>query len=53
MTKPTVENLQTELQQIQTNFSEAVQVQKNCERRAIEINAVLSYLQPEDEVEEE
>jgi len=53
MTKPTIEELQTELNQIQSNYNEAVQVQRNCERRAIEINALLGYLKPEDEVEEE
>ena len=53
MAKPTVEELQTELQQLQVNHNEALQVQRNCERRAIEINAILGYLQPEVEVSEE
>ena len=49
MSKPTEKELQAELEQLQTNFNEAVQVQKNCERRAIEITAILNYLQPEEE----
>ena len=49
MSKPTEKELKTELEQLQNNYNEAVQVQKNCERRAIEINAVLNYLQPEEE----
>jgi hypothetical protein len=44
--KPTIEELQTELTQIQSNFNEAVQVQRNCERRAIELNALIGYLTP-------
>lgn len=48
MTKPTKKQLETELEELGKNYQEAVQVQQNCERRAIEINAILNYLQPEE-----
>ena len=48
MAKPTNEELKKELETLSTNFNEAVQVQKNCENRAIAIRAILS-----DRAEEE
>jgi len=48
MPKVTTEELQQELQTLQKNFDEAVQVQKNCQNRAIAINAILA-----DRAEEE
>ena len=47
MTKPTEKQLQAELEQLKINHSEAVKVQQNCERRAIEVSAILNYLKPE------
>ena len=41
MAKVTTEELQQELLTLQKNFDEAVQVQKNCQNRAIAINAIL------------
>ena len=41
MAKKTTEELQQELLTLQKNFDEAVQVQKNCQNRAIAINAIL------------
>tara|TARA_B100000886_G_scaffold246884_1_gene173716 strand:- start:256 stop:414 length:159 start_codon:yes stop_codon:yes gene_type:complete len=49
MSKPTEKELQAELEQLQINYKQAVQIQNNCERRAIEITAILNYLQPEEE----
>ena len=48
MPRVTTEELQKELQTLQKNFEEAVQVQKNCQNRAIAINAILA-----DRAEEE
>ncbi len=48
MPRKTTEELQQELQTLQKNFDEAVQVQKNCQNRAIAINAILA-----DRAEEE
>lgn len=48
MAKVTTEELQQELLTLQKNFDEAVQVQKNCQNRAIAINAILA-----DRAEEE
>ncbi len=48
MPRVTTEELQKELQTLQKNFDEAVQVQKNCQNRAIAINAILA-----DRAEEE
>jgi len=48
MPRKTTQELQQELQTLQKNFDEAVQVQKNCQTRAIQINAILG-----DRAEEE
>tara|TARA_R100001440_G_scaffold5450_1_gene11631 strand:- start:96 stop:272 length:177 start_codon:yes stop_codon:yes gene_type:complete len=48
MPRKTIEELQKELQTLQQNFDEAVKVQKNCQDRAIAINAILA-----DRAEEE
>lgn len=49
MTKPTNEELEQELETLQTNYQEALQVQKNCENRAIAINAILADRKEEEE----
>ena len=48
MPRKTTKELQQELEQLQKNYQEAVQVQKNCQDRAIAINAILA-----DRAEEE
>ncbi len=48
MARQTTEELQEELKTLQTNFEEAVKVQKNIQDRAIAINAILA-----DRAEEE
>ena len=48
MPRKTTEELQQELLTLQKNFDEAVQVQKNCQNRAIAVNAILA-----DRAEEE
>ena len=48
MARKTTEELQQELLTLQKNFDEAVEVQKNCNNRAIAINAILA-----DRAEEE
>ena len=48
MARKTTEELQQELKTLQENYSEAVEVQKNCENRAIAVNAILT-----DRAEEE
>jgi hypothetical protein len=48
MPRKTTEELQQELEQLQKNHQEAVEVQKNCQNRAIAINAILA-----DRAEEE
>jgi len=48
MPRKTTEELQQELQELQKNYQEAVQVQRNCQERVIAINAVLA-----DRAEEE
>lgn len=48
MPRKTTEELQQELLTLQKNFDEAVQVQKNCQTRAVQINAILA-----DRAEEE
>jgi len=48
MARKTTEELQQELKTLQENYKEAVQVQKNCENRAIAVNAILA-----DRAEEE
>ena len=41
MTRKTTEELKQELETLQKNYQEAVEVQKNCQNRAIAINAIL------------
>lgn len=48
MARKTTEELQQELKTLQENYTEAVEVQKNCQNRAIAINAILT-----DRAEEE
>ena len=50
MAKKTTEELQQELLTLQKNFDEAVQVQKNCQTRAVQINAILTDRAEEEEV---
>ena len=42
MPRKTTEELQQELQELQKNYQEAVQVQRNCQERVIAINEVLA-----------
>ena len=42
MPRKTTEELQQELQELQKNYQEAVQVQRNCQERVIAINAILN-----------
>lgn len=42
MPRKTTEELQQELQTLNKNYQEAVEVQKNCQNRAIAINAILA-----------
>jgi len=51
MTRKTNEELQQELQDLQKNYQQAVEVQKNCQNRAIAINAILAD-RAEEETEE-
>ena len=48
MARKTTEELKQELKTLQENYNEAVEVQKNCQNRAIAINAILT-----DRAEEE
>tara|TARA_R100001015_G_C4630836_1_gene192819 strand:+ start:3083 stop:3253 length:171 start_codon:yes stop_codon:yes gene_type:complete len=48
MARKTIEQLQQELKELQKNYDQAVQVQKNCQDRAIAIDAILK-----DRAEEE
>jgi len=48
MPRKTTEELKQELLTLQKSFDEAVQVQKNCQTRAVQINAILT-----DRAEEE
>ena len=48
MARKTTEELQQELLMLQKNFEEAEQVKKNCQTRAVQINAILA-----DRAEEE
>ena len=48
MPRKTTEELQQELQTLQKNFDEAVQVQKNCQNRAIAVNAILADREEEE-----
>jgi len=41
MPRKTIEELKQELQELQKNYNQAVQVQKNCQDRAIAIDAIL------------
>jgi len=41
MPRKTTEELNEELKTLQENYNQAVQVQKNCENRAIAIKAIL------------
>ena len=42
MARKTTEELKEELKELQKNYQEAVEVQKNCQNRAIAINAILT-----------
>ena len=42
MARKTTEELKQELETLQKNYQEAVEVQKNCQNRAIAINAILA-----------
>mgnify|MGYP003148355258 FL=1 len=48
MARKTTEELKEELKELQKNYQEAIEVQKNCQNRAIAINAILT-----DRAEEE
>ena len=48
MTRKTTEELKQELEALQKNYQEAVEVQKNCQNRAIAINAILADRKEED-----
>ena len=48
MARKTTEELKQELEILQKNYQEAIEVQKNCQNRAIAINAILA-----DRAEEE
>ena len=49
MTRKTTEELKQELQEIEKNYNQAMQVQKNCENRAIAINAIIEDRQQADQ----
>jgi len=42
MARKTTEELKQELEILQKNYQEAIEVQKNCQNRAIAINAILA-----------
>jgi len=42
MARKTIKELNEELKTLQENYNQAVQVQKNCENRAIAIEAILA-----------
>ena len=42
MARKTTEELKEELKSLQNSFEQAAQVQKNCQERAIAINAILA-----------
>ena len=48
MPRKTTEELQEELQQLQKNYQEAVEVQRNCQNRSIAINAILADREEEE-----
>ena len=47
MTRPTDEELRSELQQVVNKHNEAQQVMNNCKTRAIQIQAILEDRKPE------
>ena len=53
MARQTTEELQEELKTLQTNFEEAVQVQKNIQNRAVAINAILADRAEEEEAKKQ
>ena len=53
MAPKTTEELQEELKTLQTNFEEAVKVQKNIQDRAIAINAILADRAEEEEAKKQ
>jgi len=53
MARQTTEELQEELKTLQTNFEEAVKVQKNIQDRAIAINAILADRAEEEEAKKQ
>tara|TARA_R100001440_G_scaffold41661_1_gene61398 strand:- start:124 stop:300 length:177 start_codon:yes stop_codon:yes gene_type:complete len=48
MGRKTTEELKQELETLQRNYKEAVEVQKNCQNRAIAINAILADREEEE-----
>ena len=48
MARKTTEELKQELETLQKNYQEAVEVQKNCQNRAIAINAILADREEEE-----
>tara|TARA_Y100001973_G_scaffold46855_1_gene69814 strand:- start:568 stop:726 length:159 start_codon:yes stop_codon:yes gene_type:complete len=48
MPRKTTEELKQELQELQQNYQQAVEVQKNCQNRAIAINAILADREEEE-----
>jgi hypothetical protein len=52
MARKTTEELQQELETLQKNYEEAIQVSKNCQNRAIAVNAILAD-RAEEEAEKE
>jgi len=48
MARKTTEELKQELETLQQNYQQAVEVQKNCENRAIAINAILTDRKEEE-----
>jgi len=53
MARQTTEELKEELKTLQTNFEEAVKVQKNIQDRAIAINAILADRAEEEEAKKQ
>ena len=53
MPRKTTEELKQELEALQKNYQEAVEVQKNCQNRAIAINAILADREEEEKKQEE
>jgi len=48
MTKPTTEELQTELQEVVKKHNEALNTVEQCKTRAIQIQAILEDRKPEE-----